>query len=61
MNDVVTLAACFGLAALFVTAFSKPGKTLVAGIFQRDRKGRITLVLTPTPKPKRRRKRRRSK
>jgi hypothetical protein len=45
------------LAALIVAAFSKPGKTLVGGIFQRDSKGRMVLVLTPTPKPKRKRRR----
>jgi hypothetical protein len=45
------------VAALVVAAMSKPGKTLVGGIFQRDRKGRMTLVLTPTPKPKKRRRR----
>lgn len=52
----VVFALALGL--LIATAFTKPAKTLVGGILQRDRKGRLVLVLTPTPKPKRRRRRR---
>lgn len=57
MSTTAALVLSLVLAALLMAAMSKPGKTLVGGIFQRDRKGRMTLVLTPTRKPKRRRRR----
>jgi hypothetical protein len=57
MSSTAALVLALVVAALLVAAMSKPGKTLVGGIFQRDRKGRMTLVLTPTPKPKHRRRR----
>jgi hypothetical protein len=57
MSFMAALVLALVVAGLVVAAMSKPGKTLVGGIFQRDRKGRMTLVLTPTPKPKRRRRR----
>lgn len=45
-----------GVALLvLLIAVTKPGKTLVGGLFMRDRKGRIVLVLTPTRKKRRRR------
>lgn len=47
------------IATLLILAFRKQAKTLVGGIFQRDSKGRMTLVLTPVPKGKRKRRRRR--
>lgn len=50
---MTTVILCLIVAALVVGAFTKPGKTLVGGIFQRDRKGRMTLVLTPAKKRKR--------
>jgi hypothetical protein len=58
MSSTSALALALVVAALLVAAMrSKPGKALVGGIFQRDRKGRMTLVLAPTPKPKKRRRR----
>jgi hypothetical protein len=57
MSPAAALVLSLVLAALVVAAFTKPGKTLVGGIFQRDRRGRMTLVLTPTSKPKKRRRR----
>ncbi|WP_214365613.1 hypothetical protein [Pseudonocardia sp. H11422] len=57
MSTTAAVVLSLAVAALLVAAFSKPTKTLVGGIFQRDRKGRMTLVLTPTSKPKRRRRR----
>jgi hypothetical protein len=56
MSPAAALVLALVVAGLVVAAMSKP-KTLVGGIFQRDRKGRMTLVLTPTPKPKKRRRR----
>lgn len=44
---------CLALAAVIVAARSKPGKQIVGGILQRDRKGRLTLVLTPVRKRRR--------
>lgn len=46
------------LAVLILLAVSKPTRTLVGGIFERDRKGRLVLVLTPVPRPKKRRRKR---
>lgn len=40
---------------LLLIAVTKPSKDLVGGLFMRDRKGRIVLVLTPTRKRRRRR------
>jgi len=40
------------VAGLLVALFGKPAKTLVGGVLQRDRKGRMTLVLTPARRPK---------
>ncbi len=54
MNGAAALVLALVVAALLVAAYRKPVKTLVGGIFVRDRKGRLTLILTPTPKPKRR-------
>lgn len=47
-----TVILCVLLALLLVGAFSRPVRTLVGGIVQRDRKGRLVLVLTPARKPK---------
>lgn len=58
MTGVEALVVAFIVAFLLVAARSKPVKKLVGGIFIRDKKGRMTLVLTPTPKPgKKKRKR----
>lgn len=57
MNDTAVLVVSLIVAALILAALTKPTKTLVGGIFQRDSKGRLILILTPTPRPKRRRKR----
>jgi hypothetical protein len=40
---------------LLLIAVTKPSKDLVGGLFMRDRRGRIVLVLTPTRKRRRRR------
>ena len=40
---------------VLLIAVTKPSKDLVGGLFMRDRKGRIVLVLTPTRKRRRRR------
>ncbi len=50
---MTTVLLCLIVAALIVGAFTKPGKTLVGGFLQRDRKGRLTLVLTPAKRRKR--------
>lgn len=44
---------CLGLAAVIVAARSKTSKQIVGGILQRDRKGRLTLVLTPVKRKRR--------
>lgn len=54
MNTTAALVLSVVVAALIVAALAKPTKTLVGGIFQRDRKGRLTLVLTPVPRAKKR-------
>lgn len=54
-----TVILCLVVALVVVLAFDKPRKTLVGGIFQKDSKGRMVLVLTPTPKPRRKKKGRR--
>jgi hypothetical protein len=41
------------VALLVLLAVAKPTKTLVGGIFQRDRKGRLVLVLTPVRRKRR--------
>ncbi|HEY9354633.1 MAG TPA: hypothetical protein VIP28_15330 [Nocardioides sp.] len=54
---MTTVLVCLGLAALLVVLLTpRTRKTLVGGIFVRDRKGRMTIVLTPTVKKRRRRK-----
>lgn len=58
MNDTEVLVVALVLAALILAALAKPTKQLVGGILQRDRKGRLVLILTPVPKPKRKRSRR---
>lgn len=55
MTGTAALIVALLLAALLVAAVSKPGRQMVGGFIQRDRKGRLVLVLTPTPRPKRRR------
>ncbi|HEY1119862.1 MAG TPA: hypothetical protein VGE43_19260 [Acidimicrobiales bacterium] len=44
---------CIALAAVIVAARSKTSKQIVGGILQRDRKGRLTLVLTPVKRKRR--------
>ncbi|WP_379587860.1 hypothetical protein [Pseudonocardia hispaniensis] len=58
MSGGAALALSLVVAVLLVAAFGKPTKTLVGGIFQRDKRGRMTLVLTPVPRKKRKRKKR---
>lgn len=57
MTGVDAVWLSIALGALLIAAFSKPVKQLVGGIFQRDRKGRLVLVLSPVPKKKRNRRR----
>lgn len=52
---MLTIVLCVLLALIVVGAFSKPGRTLVGGILQRDRKGRLTLVLSPAKRKRGRR------
>jgi hypothetical protein len=47
------LALAAVVAGLIVAWFSKPVKTLVGGIFIKDKRGRMTLVLTPAKRKKR--------
>lgn len=54
MSTTAALVISLILAALIVAAYRKPIKTMVGGIVSRDRKGRLTLVLTPTPRKRRR-------
>lgn len=56
MNTTAVLVISVIVAALIIAAFSKPGRQMVGGFVQRDRRGRLVLVLTPTPKKRRRRK-----
>lgn len=58
MSSTTALVVALVLAALLMAALSKPGRTLVGGFVQRDRKGRLVIALTPV---KRGRKRRRGK
>lgn len=53
---MTTVVLCVVLAAVVVAAFSTPARTMVGGMLQRDRKGRLTLILTPTPRRRGRRK-----
>lgn len=57
MSTTAALVFALIVAALLVAAFRKPIKTMVGGFISRDRKGRITLVLTPTPRKRRKRRR----
>lgn len=50
---MTTIVLCVVLAAVVVGAFSRPTRTMVGGLLQRDRKGRLLLVLTPTPRARR--------
>ena len=50
--DTGLLALAAGVAALIMALLSKPVKTLVGGIFIKDKKGRMTLVLTPAKRKK---------
>lgn len=50
---------CIALAAVIVASRSKTSKQMVGGLLQRDRKGRLTLVLTPVKKRRRARRGRR--
>lgn len=53
---MTTVLVCLGIAAVLVLLLTpKTRKTLVGGIFVRDRKGRMTIVLTPTVRKKKRR------
>ncbi len=53
VNDTAVLVVALILAVLIVAAFSKPARQMVGGIFERDNKGRLILILTPVPKKKR--------
>jgi len=44
------LALAAVVAGLVMALLAKPVKTLVGGIFIKDKKGRMTLVLTPAKK-----------
>lgn len=57
MSSTAALVFALLAAALIVAAFRKPVRSLFSGILSRDRKGRMTLTLSPTPRkrPKRRR------
>lgn len=57
MEAAPALVLAAVVAVLVVALLAKPTKTLVGGIFQKDKKGRMTLVLTPVPKSKKRKKR----
>ncbi|WP_232667884.1 hypothetical protein [Pseudonocardia sp. TRM90224] len=59
MSTTAALVIAIVATLLIASAFSKPAKTLVGGIFMRDKKGRLVLILTPTPKPRRRGRRQR--
>lgn len=56
MDTAAALILALTLAVLVVAVLAKPTKTLVGGMFQKDKKGRMTLVLTPVPKKRRKRK-----
>lgn len=53
MNTAEALVLASVIAVLVVLALAKPTKTLVGGIFTKDRKGRLVLVLTPAKRKKR--------
>jgi hypothetical protein len=42
-----TVVLCLGVAALIVAAFGKRKAIFGAGMFVRDKKGRLVMVLTP--------------
>lgn len=57
MNTAGALVVSAVLAFLLVAAWSKPVRTAVGGLLSRDKKGRLTLVLSPAKKRKGKRKR----
>lgn len=54
MDATAALVLAGAIAVLLGALLAKPAKTLVGAIFQKDKKGRMTLVLTPVPKSKKR-------
>lgn len=44
---------CLAAGAMAATTWHRPTRQLVGGLLQRDRKGRLTLVLAPVKKRKR--------
>lgn len=53
MSTTTALALAAVIAVLVAIAVAKPTKTLVSGIFMKDKKGRLVLVLTPAKRKKR--------
>jgi hypothetical protein len=56
MDAGAALALAAVIAVLLGIALAKPTKTLVGGIFMKDKKGRLVLILTPTKRKKRKKK-----
>ena len=57
MSPVADLLLSLLVAALILAAVSKPSRKAVGGWISRDKKGRLTIALTPAKKRKRKGKR----
>jgi hypothetical protein len=54
---LTTVLVLGGVAVAALLLIPKSRSTLVGGVFKRDRRGRMTFVLTPATRKKRRRRR----